>query len=139
MPCTSQEQLRKKSYMNRGGDTGRHAGGRAAVCSPLPHAPRTHAPPPGTCPEPGCGAHLWAPGRRGPRPDPLTPRSHRLCLPPGSSLGASARSGPAAERRSPRCAAIVAAPGVPHPHLSILRAEQRGGPEAAAPSAGRAG
>lgn len=110
--------------MNRGGDTGRHAGGRAAVCPRSPVGPghtrllQLQAPAQSQAAAHACGSR--GRGAGAPRPDPLTPTSHRLCLPPGSSLGASARSGPAAERRSPRCAAIVAAPGLPHPHLSMF-------------------
>ena len=81
-------------------------------------APRTGA----------CSTHLpsarlqSAPaGAAEPKSGPLTPRSHRLCFPPGSSLAASARSGPAA-RGGPLAAHLEAAPGYPvciHPPVGF--------------------
>lgn len=41
-------------------------------------------------------------GAAGPKSGPLTPRSHRLCFPPGSSLDASGALRPGSPRRSPR-------------------------------------
>ena len=87
-------------------------------------APRTGA----------CSTHLpsarlqSAPaGAAEPKSGPLTPRSHRLCFPPGSSLAASARSGPAA-RGGPLAAHLEAASWLPSLHPSSC--ERRG---AAAP------